>query len=161
MDDSAFYLTALIIPLGFVLVGSLTRFIINRKLEWEICYLGVDLILVGLAAAVVHLISPHIEPTTLATQTGSTSSLLTSARTTDIIGGRLLPPSAWSYGQKAGAAIALLFATLIILAVIHILFDMQSKPLSKTKKIWEVLLLGLFADVAATGAVVYMERILR
>ncbi len=103
MDDSLFYVTALLIPIVFVILGSCIRYIIKRKKEWELFYFGIELTLAGLAAAFLHLMSPPPEQHTEMRPTAPhpASSLLTGRLNTDIMIA-LSSPSHWSYAAVVG-----------------------------------------------------------
>ena len=168
MNDSVFYVTAVFIPVLFVLVGSAIRFIIKRKLEWELCYFGIELVLAGFASVLIHLFNPPAEPagSALALHASAKDALLTKSQNANIQGTNIMAtlvsaPSQWSYSGRCGFSTVMLFFALILLVVLHILFEMQEKPLPKYKKGIEVIFLFIIADLIGGGAMVYMERLLR
>ena len=169
MNDSVFYVTAVFIPVLFVLVGSAIRFIIKRKVEWELCYFGIELVLAGFASVLIHLFNPPADKATPAlvptfAQGAAKAALLTKsqdANTQSILSALVSAPSQWSYSGRCGISTAILFFALIMLVVLHIMFEIQQKPLSKYKKSAEVFFLFVVADLIGGGAMVYMERLLR
>ncbi len=157
MDDLTFYVTAVIVPVLFVLIGAGTRLIIKRKVEWELLYFGIELVLAGMAAAIIHLITPHDEPPPTPQ---AKNALLTTPSIADILVS-FTNPSHWSYAQRAGWAVFVLLMALVTLLVLHTIFEMQSEPLPKRTKVWKVIFLAFIADLIGGGAMVYMERLLR